>query len=198
MECDFRLVAKSDAASIAEIYRPIVTSTSISFEVEPPDASDIERRIQDTLPRYPWLVCEQQGRVVGYAYASRHRPRAAYQWSVETSVYLHADVRRRGIGRGLYVSLLQILTAQGYFNAYAGIALPNPGSVGLHESVGFSPIGVYRNIGYKRGAWHRVGMWQCELQPPVATPRPTKSVDEVQDDPSWREMVAAGVPCIHA
>ena len=158
----------------------------------------MERRIEDALSKYPWLVCEEQGRVVGYAYASRHRPRAAYQWSVETSVYLQAGVRRRGIGRGLYVSLFQILVAQGYFNAYAGIALPNPGSVGLHESVGFRPIGIYRNIGYKRGAWHDVGWWQRELQTPVATPRPPKNVDEVQADPSWREMVAAGVSCIHA
>ena len=198
MGFNFRLVTKDDAASIAEIYRPIVTSTAISFETEPPDASEMERRIQETLPACPWLVCEQDGRVVGYAYASRHRPRAGYRWSVDTTVYLHADVRRRGIGRGLYVSLFKILVAQGYFNAYAGVALPNPGSVGLHESVGFTPIGIYRNVGFKHGAWRDVGWWQRELQPLVATPPPPITLHELQRDPSWAQMLTAGLSSIHA
>jgi len=117
MAPDIRLATLEDAAGIAEIYRPIVESTPISFEVEPPDAREFRRRIEETLPAHPWLVCDCAGRVAGYAYGSRHRARAAYQWSVDVSVYVHPDFRRRGIGQGLYASLFKILKAQGYFSA---------------------------------------------------------------------------------
>jgi phosphinothricin acetyltransferase len=197
MDFNIRFASKEDAAGIAEIYRPIVTSTAISFEVKPPDSHEIERRIQETLPAYPWLVCEHHGRVAGYAYASKHRARAAYQWSVDASVYVHPDFRRRGIGKSLYVPLFQVLAAQGYFNAFAGIALPNPGSVSFHESVGFRPVGVYRNVGYKFGAWHDVGWWHLVLQAPTKAPQPPRSLGEIQRDPLWSEMLAAGLSCIH-
>ena len=131
--------------------------------------------------------------VAGYAYASQFRERAAYQWSVETSVYVHSDFRRFGIGRALYISLFRMLTAQGYFSAYAGITLPNPGSVGLHEALGFRPVGVYRNVGYKMGAWHDVGHWVLSLQPEVTTPQPLLKLAEIQSDPSWQEMLTAGL-----
>jgi L-amino acid N-acyltransferase YncA len=196
MASDIRLVTAEDAADIAEIYRPFVASTPISFEIEPPDELEIQKRIDGILPTYPWLVCEQGGRVAGYAYASRHSARAAYQWSVDMSVYVHSDFQRRGIGRGLYVSLVRILRAQGFFNAYAGVTLPNPGSVGLHESIGFQAIGVYRNVGYKMGAWHDVGWWELVLQPLVAEPPPPLSVGHVQADPSWPRMLAAGLACV--
>src|ERR1700680_936568 len=148
MSAEIRLATHSDAAGIAEIYRPIVVSTPISFETEPPDEREFQRRIEETQLAYPWLVYEHGGRIAGYAYASRHRARAAYEWSVDTSVYVHPDFHRCGIGRGLYLSLFQILMLQRYFNAYAGLTLPNPASVGLHESLGFKAIGVYRNVGH--------------------------------------------------
>lgn len=192
MDLDLRLATASDAAAIAEIYHPIVAATPISFEIEPPDEHEMQRRIQETLRAYPWLVCESGGRVAGYAYASRHRERAAYRWSVDASVYVHADFRRCGIGRRLYTSLFRILRAQGYFNVYAGIALPNPESVGLHESLGFQAIGVYRRAGYKLGAWHDAGWWQLALQPPIAIPQPPLSLSEVQGDSKWQQMLAAG------
>jgi len=192
MATDIRLVTHKDAAAIAAIYRPFVESTAISFEIEPPDELEIKKRIDAILPAYPWLVCEQAGRVAGYAYASRHRARAAYQWAVDVSVYVHPDFQRRGIGRALYVSLLHILRAQGFYNAYAGVSLPNAGSVGLHESVGFQPIGVYRNVGYKQGAWHDVGWWELALQPLPQEPRPPLSVERIQRDPAWAGMLAAG------
>jgi len=192
MATDIRLVTHKDAAAIAAIYRPFVESTAISFEIEPPDELEIKKRIDAILPAYPWLVCEQAGRVAGYAYASRHRARAAYQWAVDVSVYVHPDFQRRGIGRALYVSLLHILGAQGFYNAYAGVSLPNAGSVGLHESVGFQPIGVYRNVGYKQGAWHDVGWWELALQPLPQEPRPPLSVERIQRDPAWAGMLAAG------
>jgi L-amino acid N-acyltransferase YncA len=197
MAPEIRLVTHKDAAGIAEIYGPFVESTPISFEIEPPDELEIQKRIEGILPAHPWLVCEQGGRVVGYAYASRHRARAAYDWSVDMSVYVHPDFQRRGIGRGLYVSLVRILRAQGFFNAYAGVTLPNPGSVGLHESIGFQAVGVYRNVGYKQGAWYDVGWWELALQPLVGSPRPPLSVSEVQKDSSWAGMLAAGLASIH-
>ncbi len=196
MAWDIRVAAPEEAGGIAEIYRPIVQSTPISFEIEPPDENEFRSRIQKTLPVYPYLVCECEGRVAGYAYAGRHRSRAAYQWSVETSVYVHSDFRRRGIGRGLYVSLIRILTAQGYCSASAGITLPKPGSVGLHDSVGFQPVGVYRKIGYKLGAWHDVGWWQLALQPSVDAPGVPLTVTQLQGDPSWQAMLAAGLVLI--
>lgn len=196
MVSNLRLAATEDGADIAEIYRPIVVSTPISFEVEPPDKQETERRIQKTLLAYPWLVYENQGRVIGYAYASQHRERAAYRWSVDTSVYVHSDFRRCGIGRGLYVSLFRILAAQSYFNAYAGITLPNPSSVALHESVGFQAVGVYRKVGYKLGVWHDVGWWELALKPPVAVPQAPMTLAQVQRDPSWPGLLMAGLSCI--
>jgi L-amino acid N-acyltransferase YncA len=198
MTWKLRLATRNDVADIAEIYRPIVVSTSISFEIEPPDEQEIARRIEKTMTAYPWLVCEYRDRLAGYAYASSHRERAAYQWSVDVSVYVHSDFRRRGVGQALYSSLFRIVTAQGYFNAYAGITLPNAGSVGLHESVGFRPLGVYRNVGYKQGAWHDVGWWELALQPGTAAPpRPPLKLAEIQSSPSWQEMLASGLSCIH-
>jgi phosphinothricin acetyltransferase len=193
---EFRLATGGDAAPVARIYRPFVASTPISFETEPPDADEMRRRIDDTLGAYPWLICEDHGEVVGYAYAGRHHTRAGYRWSVDTTVYLEAGVHRRGVGRGLYTSLLEIVTAQGFFTAYAGITLPNPGSVGLHEAVGFRPVGVYRNAGYKMGAWHDVGWWQRPLQAPVQAPRPPRTLDQMLHDPSWPRMLGSGLSCI--
>ena len=191
-----RLATETDAPGIAEIYDPIVLSTPTSFEIDPPGAKEMARRIRETVPAYPWLVCEHEGRIAGYAYAGRHKPRAAYQWSVDTSVYIHPEFQRRGIGRGLYRSLFRILLAQGYCMAYAGATLPNPGSAGLHESCGFQPVGIYRNAGYKLGAWHDVGWWQRAIQPAIVAPRPPVSLDQLQRDPEWQRMLDAGLTCV--
>lgn len=187
-----RLVADSDVAAIAALYRPVVESTAISFETEPPTPDEIRRRISDTLPSYPWLVYDVAGRVAGYAYATRHRVRAAYQWSVDTSIYVHPEFQRHGIGRGLYASLFGILAAQGYFNAFAGIALPNPASVALHESVGFQPLGVYRNVGYKLGVWHDVGWWQLGLRQREISPQRPLDLRAIQDRHDWEALLTRG------
>ena len=144
-----RLATERDAEQIAIIYAPNVTDTIVSFELETPNPDEMSRRIEITLERYPWLVCEREGRVLGYAYASAHGSRAAYLWSVDVSVYVYEDARRTGMGRALYTSLFAALDLQGFYNAYGGATLPNPASVGLHESVGFRPVGVYRGVGYK-------------------------------------------------
>jgi phosphinothricin acetyltransferase len=166
-----RVATGRDAAGIAAIYAPIVRDTAISFETEVPSPDEIGRRVADTLSRLPWLIAgEDDGSVTGYAYAAPHRARAAYRWCCEVSAYVRADRRRRGVARGLYVALLRILERQGYRNAYAGITLPNDASVGLHESLGFRPVGVYRRIGHKLGEWYDVGWWQRDLAPHDATP----------------------------
>ncbi len=161
-----RAATTADAAAIAAIYAPIVEGTTISFELQPPSVAEMAERISKTLQRLPWLVSENdQGQVSGYVYASPHRERAAYQWAVDVSAYVHSSARGTGVGKRLYLALFNELVALGYHQAFAGIALPNAASVALHESVGFEHLGTYRNVGFKLGAWHNVGWWQKELRP---------------------------------
>jgi phosphinothricin acetyltransferase len=170
-----RVAQVRDAPAIHAIYEPIVSSTVISFELDMPSVDEMTTRIATTLERFPWLVSEDEtGEVDGYVYASRHRERAAYRWAVDVTAYVRADRRGRGIGKRLYLRLFDELVALGYCQAFAGIALPNAPSIALHESVGFEYLGVYRNVGYKLGAWHDVGWWQRGLQLPgtPSEPRP--------------------------
>jgi L-amino acid N-acyltransferase YncA len=196
MTIDIRLAGRDDANEIAAIYRPFVESTIISFETVAPEPHEMADRIAATLTRYPWLVCESDGEIAGYAYATKHRERKAYQWSVDTSAYVHPRYWRRGIGGGLYRSLFAVLSAQGFVNAYAGIALPNPASVGLHESAGFQPVGIYRSVGYKLGAWHDVGWWERALQNHETAPREPLSLAALQSRNDWKALLAAGLPAI--
>ncbi|GHO47004.1 arsinothricin resistance N-acetyltransferase ArsN1 family B [Ktedonospora formicarum] len=183
-----RLARAKDAQAIQDIYAPIVSHTPISFETTPPSIDEIQRRIEHTLTKFPWLVYEDADRLSGYAYASQHRTRAAYQWAVDVSVYVHEQSRHRGIGRRLYTALFQLLRQQGFYNAYAGITLPNAGSVALHEAMGMRPLGVYHKVGYKLGTWHDVGWWQGELQPHSNNPHAPKSMAEM-DIFIWEEHI---------
>ncbi len=170
-----RTATPDDADAIAAIYAPIVRHTTISFEWEPPTAADFRARIDKVLARHPWLVAvDAANAVAGFVYAGTHRDPPSYQWSVNTSAFMRADVRGRGVGKALYTELFRQLVALGYYHAYAGIALPNAASIALHESVGFRPLGVYENVGYKFGAWRSVGWWQRELQPLPAEPAPPR------------------------
>lgn len=153
----------SDAAAIQAIYAPMIERTAISFELEPPSVEEMAKRIESTLPTYPYLVAERDGQVIGYAYGSQHRAREAYRWSVDVTVYIAPEMHRSGVGRKLYDVLLPILKRQRFHAAYAGIALPNDGSVGLHEALGFAHIGTYPEVGFKHGAWHDVGYWRIAL-----------------------------------
>ncbi|MGA0600334.1 arsinothricin resistance N-acetyltransferase ArsN1 family B [Caulobacter sp. KR2-114] len=174
-----RVATLADAPAIADIYGHYVRNTAISFELEPPDAETMRGRLADVLSGHPWLVADQAGEVIGYAYAGGHRPkaRAAYAWSVDTTIYLCHGLQRRGLGRRLYRALLEVVRRQGFYRAYGGIALPNDASVGLHEAMGFSPIGVYRGVGYKLGAWRDVGWWGLDLTPLPAMPQPPAPFD---------------------
>ena len=163
-----RLAREDDAAAIASIYRPYVADSRISFETEPPDAAEIVRRMGN--PIHPWLVAEEDGRVIGYASTSPMRNRSAYRWSVETGIYLTPETQGRGIGRKLLEAHLGLLERQGFVTIIAGIALPNEASVALHEKLGFALSGVERGVGFKHGQWVDVGRWQKDLAPRSEAP----------------------------
>lgn len=193
-----RMAGEPDAGAVAAIYAPFVEHSFVSFEASPPAPGEMRRRIADTTTRYPWLVCEVDDEVVGYAYAAQHRTRAAYRWSVDTSTYVHPAHHRRGIGRGLYASLLEVLRGQGFVNAYAGIALPNAASVGLHEAIGFTRVGVYERVGFKHGAWHDVGWWQMALQAHAGNPDEPIALPAFLARPGWQQRVRTGERFVRA
>lgn len=189
--------AARDSAAIAAIYTPSVTSSATSFETEPPDAAEMSARITRISARFPWLVCEHgDGEVVGYVYAGAHRERAAYRWAVDVAVYIDERHHRAGLGRALYNSLFALLRLQGFHIACAGITLPNPGSVRLHEALGFQPVGVYKSIGYKAGAWRDVGWWQLALREPSSParePAEPLTLAELRAHPDFLAALEAGV-----
>lgn len=166
-----RLATTTDAKGILDIYAPYIENTSFTFETEVPSVEEFAERIKTYLLNWPWLVCEIDGVIAGYAYATRHRERTAYQWCVESSVYIHDDFQQKGIARALYTALFEILKKQGFRNVYAVINLPNDKSVTFHESCGFQYFATYENVGYKLGKWKNVGWWKL-------------SINEYGDDPA--------------
>lgn len=172
-----RLATEADAEAFADIYAPVVRDTAISFEMVPPDAAEFRERLRNVLRLAPWLVREDDGCVTGYAYATTFRARPAYRFTVETAVYVRESHRGRGVGRSLYDELLPRLVRQGFRRVIAGVTLPNAASVALHEGVGFTPVGVFRAVGFKFGKWHDVGFWERQLGPLVPTPPETTPVE---------------------
>ncbi len=164
MSVEIRPASALDAPALLAIYVPFVTGTAISFETVPPDVGEFAARIAKANAKWSWLTATIDGRCVGYAYGSSHRERAAYRYSVETSVYVHPDFQRRGVARALYARLLAALSERGYCNAFAGIALPNEASVALHRSLGFASVGTFQRVGRKFDVWHDVSWWQYLLQ----------------------------------
>jgi phosphinothricin acetyltransferase len=187
-----RLATAADGPALAEIYRPAVTDSATSFELDPPDGDEMARRVAGIMEQTPWLVLERDGVVLGYAYASLHRARPAYQWSVEVSAYVHHDARRLGVARALYTSLFAALVVQGFRNAYAGVTLPNAASLRLHTAVGFTPVGVYRGIGYKQGEWHDVGWFERALAPRDAAPAAPRALRDCRDEAAFAAALARG------
>src|SRR5262245_13470872 len=172
MTATIRLATAGDAAGVAAIYGPYCESTSVSFETTAPTPDEMATRIAAVERECPWLVLDVDGRIAGYAYASRHRERAAYKWSVDTAVYIAAPFQGQGVGRALYTTLFGLLARQGYIRACAGVTLPNPASVRLHESMRFTLVGTYKRIGFKLGQWHDVAWYQADLQPDDLDPSP--------------------------
>jgi phosphinothricin acetyltransferase len=155
-----------DAAACAALYAPFVSDGVASLEEVPPTDGEMASRIERISTRYPWLVAGTGREVLGFAYASQHRERASYRWVVDVTAYVAPAHQRRGVGRALYGALMPLIARQGMHVACAGITLPNDASVALHESFGFRPVGVYRRIGWKAGAWRDVGWWELQLVSP--------------------------------
>lgn len=196
-KCCIRIAKLEDAPEILEIYKPFITDTAVTFEEEVPTFEELKKRIKAILLQDPFLVCEYKGQVVGYAYASSYRSRAAYRWNRETSVYIHPRFRRKNIARHLYNTLIGIAKMQGYVQLYGVITLPNPGSVALHEAFGFKQLTVYRKVGFKLEQWHDVGWWMLTLEDNLlkkpADPIPFSSIrkkDQIAHllDISWFEL----------
>jgi phosphinothricin acetyltransferase len=186
-----RLATPADAPAVCRIYGPFC-ATPVTFEEVAPDESEMERRIGQVTGQYPWLVCESGGAVVGYAYAAAHRERAAYRWTVEVAAYVAANCRGCGVGGALYTTLIGLLTAQGYHRAFGLITLPNPASVELHESMGFTAKTVFQAAGFKCGEWRDVGWWERRLCPDSGKPTEPVSVRKLRDTSEWRAAIAAG------
>lgn len=188
-----RLATPHDADSVLAVYRPVVEGTIVSFELEVPDPGEIAARIERTLAHAPWLVCEDRGALLGYAYAVPFRRRPAYAWTLESSVYVHPRHLRRGVARALYTSLLACLRLQGFHRLVAGIALPNEASVALHEGLGFAAVGTFSAVGHKFEDWHAVGFWELELQALPSPPPPPLTVDEARGSDAWRAALESGL-----
>ena len=188
-----RLATRGDGAACAAIYAPYVTDTAISFELVPPDAAEMAARIARTMERTPWVVVEADGVVRAYAYGTRHRERAAYDWTVETTVYVDRERTRGGLGRIAMSAVLAILRLQGAHLAVAGITPPNEGSIGLHQALGFERVGTFEGIGWKFGRWHGVEWFALELGPRDEAPGPLVPVPRLAGTP---ELEAALIGCV--
>lgn len=174
-----RLAIESDVESILEVYTPFITDTVITFEYKVPTVKEFGQRMAEIQQRYPWFVCEVNNNIVGYAYASRFNEREAYDWSADFSIYIRPEFHRRNIGKALYYTLFETLKLQGYYNAYAGVTLPNIKSEGLHESFGFKSAGVYHNVGYKLGSWHDVKWYELKINEHIREPLKPKNINEI-------------------
>ena len=181
MELHIREATPDDAAAIAAIYRHYVLTSPATFETAPPDVTEMRGRIERITAMFPWLVAEGEAGIEGYAYASLHRERPAYQWAADASAYVIPGRHRRGLGRRLYTELFEIVRRQGFTSVFAGITMPNDASVGLHRAMGFELVGLYRQIGYKLGAWHDTSWWQLRLREDAGEPAPPVS---------WRRLDA--------
>lgn len=184
-----RLARADDALGIQSIYAPFVKDTAISFETEIPSLQDMAHRIDTILRTHAWLVCEHHGQVIGYAYGGPHRARAAYNRATEVSVYVDANHYRKGVARGLYSALLNVLAKQGYCTALAGMTLPNELSVAFHRTMGFTPFARYEDIGYKFGKWHTTEWWRRPTGAPTSPPSLLQPVTALVNTEAWEEII---------
>jgi L-amino acid N-acyltransferase YncA len=177
-----RFATTDDALQILGIYAPFITDTAISFETEIPSLENFRKRIEAIQSQYPYIVYEIDGKIIGYAYASKHHERAAYCYSADISIYILPEYQRMGIGRTLYTCLFEILKKQGYYTIIAGITLPNEKSIGIHKAMGFEEVGIYHNVGYKFGIWRDVIYLQKALREYDPIPARIKRIDELPQE----------------
>lgn len=175
-----RLAEEKDTVALRNIYAFYVEQTHVSFEYIAPTNEEFGERVLVTTEEFPWLVCLQNDEVIGYAYAHKHRLRDAYQWSPESTIYLAPHFHTKGIGRILYQTLFNVLRLQGYNNVFAGVALPNEKSVGIHKRLGFEDIGIFKRVGYKNGKWHDTRWFQLNLQLHNDEPEAPRKLNQIQ------------------
>jgi phosphinothricin acetyltransferase len=186
-----RIAEPSDGEAIASIYRPYVETTATTFEETPPAPEAVASDIRTRLETHPWFVAEHDDDVLGYAYAAPLRKRDAYRWTVELSIYLDRERRGRGFGSALYAALLETLDRQGFESAYGVVTLPNPESVGFHESFGFERVGVLPEAGYKLGAWHDVAWYERSIGARSASPSEPISFGACRNEPWLEELLVS-------
>ncbi len=177
-----RFAEKSDATAILSIYAKYIKETRVTFEIEVPEVSAFEERMERIMERFPWVVCEIDGSIAGYAYASKHGERAAYRWSADLSVYIDERYHRRGIAAALYEAVQELLREQGYFTVYAGVSTPNPRSEAFHTAMGFRNLGEFRNVGYKLGQWCGVTWFELPLSEYREVPEEAVAIGTVSEE----------------
>lgn len=185
-----RLASEKDAEEILEIYKPFIINTPVTFEYEVPKLSEFKNRIINTQKKYPYLVCGIDGNIAAYAYASSYGKRAAFDWSVELSIYINPKYHRKNIGKAMYTCLLKLLKLQGFYNAYALITSPNPQSEGFHTSFGFKRACVLPKMGYKFGKWHDLAYYELAIADHKITPKAPKTIDEIKSNPEFSNILS--------
>ncbi len=193
---NIRLATPEDSEALLDIYAPFVKNTVITFEYEAPTQDEFSSRITDISRKYPWLVCEMGGRIVGYAYASKFSERAAYDWSVDASVYVHPDFHGKKIGTALYGCLFELLKLQGFYNVYAVITGANQGSLNFHQSLGFRPEGLYPHVGYKFNQWQDVQWLALTIKDHREPPQKPRSIHDIKETPEFGEAVSKALEMI--
>lgn len=191
-----RLATENDSESLLNIYGEFILNTSVTFETAVPSVMEFSNRIRNVLESFPWLVCEINGENVGYAYASKHRERAAYQWSVDVTVYIYPQFHRKHIATALYTALIELLKIQGYYSAFAGVSLPNLNSEGFHESFGFKPIGVFHNVGYKLGEWRDVKWFELAISEYSKKPELPITINKIKDTEEFKNIIKKAMQII--
>lgn len=197
MNAIIRLAERRDVPGILEIYSPFILNTSVTFEETVPDEESFWKRMQEIMTELPILVCEIDGRIAGYAYASGYRSRASYRWTKEVSVYIHPDFHRRKIADALYTSLHELVRYQGISNLLAIITMPNESSVAFHEYFGYRKCAEFSKVGYKLGEWQNVGWFELFIQDEKKVPKdPVLRLDEIKGLPVFQEAIQKGMDII--
>jgi phosphinothricin acetyltransferase len=189
-----RLAERTDVPGILKIYSPFILETAVTFEETVPDEESFWKRIQEIMTELPFLVCEIDGRIAGYAYASAYRSRASYRWTKEVSVYVHPDFHRRRVAQALYTSLNEMVRYQGIADLLAIITIPNESSVAFHEQFGYRKCGEFLKVGYKLGQWQNVGWFELFLQDEAQSPKDRiLTLNEISGLPIFREAIQKGL-----
>lgn len=194
MNATIRLAEQRDVPGILEIYAPFILETAVTFEEIVPDEESFWKRIQEIMSELPYLVCEIDGRIAGYVYASGYRSRASYRWSKEVSVYVHPDFRRKKVAHALYTSLNEMVRYQGIADLLAIITMPNEPSVAFHEHFGYVKCGEFSKVGYKLNEWQNVGWFELFLQDENAAPKDRiLPLSEIIGLPVFQEAIQNGL-----